>query len=134
MPRLDQYHYYVVNALEAAGWTISKKQFSLEIGERDVFPDILAWKDPTQRVIVEVKVLKERESLVHQMTGIIGQYLLYRLAIEENNGNETLYLGLIFEDYQTMFKNPLGEIVKRKLGIKLIVVDVFTEEIVTWLE
>ncbi|MBZ0306889.1 MAG: XisH family protein [Anaerolineae bacterium] len=134
MPALDQYHFYVVNALESAGWKVADKQFSLEVGERDLYPDILAEKGETQRIVVEVKTYNKMRSLIHQLEETVGQYILYQIALAENKLSFPLYLAMIAEDFQGIFSEPIGQRVIQKVGIKLIVIGVFTEEIIQWLE
>ena len=54
----------------------------------------------------------------------IGQYVLYRLLLEQVDPERELYLAVADTTFDGIFSEPIGELVMRELPMKLLIVDV----------
>lgn len=63
----------------------------------------------------------------------MGQYVIYRALFEEYSIEFPLFLAVLRSAYEGILSEPLGEIVRRRLHVKIIVFDEDAEEIVEWL-
>ena len=106
MPRKDKYHDAVRTALEKDGWTITDDPLMVQAGDKDFYIDlgaekfIAAIKDD-DRIAVEIKTLAQK-AMVFDYYQSLGQYLVYRLALERSQQERTLYMAVpenAFEDY-----------------------------------
>lgn len=139
MPASDLNHNVVVRSLANAGWAIIKEHYSVAIGEqkdeiRRLYIDILAESQFEQVILIEVKSLEP--SPVHQFMQMVGQYLVYRSALDYLNIKTPLYVAISEKDYATIIKHPLGEYVMEqtlKNPVPLIIYDPVKEEITQWI-
>ncbi|MBZ0316801.1 MAG: XisH family protein [Anaerolineae bacterium] len=132
MPAKDRYHLEVVHALRQAGWQVSDKPLNIRIGERDLYPDILAWYEDGRQIVVEIKVFDSDYSAVHHLMEAAGQYSVYRAAIKKLGLNLPIYLAVSLEAYEGILTEPLGQLVISSLEIKLLLIDVELAEVVEW--
>jgi hypothetical protein len=63
----------------------------------------------------------------------IGQYVLYRLLLEQVDPERELYLAVADTTFDGIFSEPIGELVMRELPMKLLIVDVETVEVKRWI-
>lgn len=139
MPANDLNHDAVIHSLTKAGWSIVKEQYSLVIGEnadnlRRLYIDILAQSQSAQIVLIEVKSLAV--SPVHQFMQLVGQYVVYRSALDYLDDDTPLYVAISESDYETIVKHPLGKHVMEQTlrePIPLVIYDTVTEEILRWI-
>lgn len=139
MPASDLNHMAVVRSLTKAGWSIVKQQYSFVIGDdadnlRRLYVDILAESRLEQIVLIEVKSLGV--SPVHQFMQLVGQYIVYRSALDYLEDDTPLYVAISNVDYETMIEHPLGNRVMEhtlKEPIPLVIYDTRNEEIVRWI-
>jgi XisH protein len=139
MPANDLNHSAVIHSLIKAGWSIIKEQYSLVIGEnadnlRRLYIDILAQSQSEQIVLIEVKSLEV--SPVHQFMQLIGQYVVYRSALDYLENDTPLYVAISEGDYETIVTHPLGKhVMEQTLGepIPLVIYDTAKEEILRWI-
>ena len=73
-------------------------------------------------------------SPVDYLARTLGQYILYQSILEWNEETTPLYLAIPDLAYEGLFQEPIGQAVIRKTQMKLLVVDVIAEEIITWIE
>src|SRR5207247_10794285 len=87
MPAKDKYHDALRSALVKDGWTITDDPFRLVWGKRDFYVDlgaerIMAAERAGERIAVEVKSFLGA-SPMHDLELALGQFLLYRSILEE---------------------------------------------------
>ena len=63
----------------------------------------------------------------------IGQYVLYRLLLEQVDRERELYLAVANTAFDGIFSEPIGELVMRELPMKLLIVDVEAVEVKRWI-
>lgn len=139
MPNQDRQHPVVRRALIKAGWTILKEQVSLAIGTeqeitRRLYIDLLARSSVGQIVLIEVKGLAS--SPVHELMELIGQYLVYRAALNYLEAMTPLYVALPVTTYQSIVEHLLGQTVMQemlKTPIPFVLYDPDKEELVRWI-
>ncbi len=130
----DKYHNVVRLALEKAGWTITDDPFVLKVGETDLQIDlgaekVIAAELGQQKIAVEIKVFGQ-PSLVQAFHTAVGQYLNYRVNLEEYHPERELYLAVPQNVFETFFKTELAQRSVKRLQIKLLVFEPETEVIV----
>lgn len=136
MPNEDRHHAVVLRCLEKAGWSIVKEQEYISIGTRDntnrrLYIDIKAQRADKQLVLIEVKGLER--SPVHELMQLLGQYLIYRMALDYLDINIPLYIAISNRAYQDVIQHILGQEMMSRHAIPLLVFDVIEEEIVQWI-
>ncbi len=132
----DGIHYAVRRALEKENWTITNDPFYVESGGVSVEIDMeaekfIAAQKENVKILVEVKPLKNR-SLLYDFHSAIGQYIDYQGIINDEKLEQILYLAIPETVYIEMQLKPFYE--RRLMGnhIKLIIVDIQNENIITW--
>src|SRR3569832_1996582 len=63
----------------------------------------------------------------------IGQYVLYRLLLELVDPDREVYLAVADTTFDGIFSEPIGELVRRELPMKLLIVDVEAVEVKRWI-
>ena len=63
----------------------------------------------------------------------IGQYVLYRLLLEQVDSERELYLAVANTTFDGIFSEPIGELVMRELPMKLLIVDIEAVEVKRWI-
>jgi hypothetical protein len=85
MPNKDLTHDIVVRTLVKAGWQILDENYYLSVGtltdQRRLFIDIKA-QHHLQLISVLIEVKNLEKSPVHELMGMIGQYIVYRAALD----------------------------------------------------
>ncbi|WP_044208776.1 XisH family protein [Coleofasciculus chthonoplastes] len=137
MPARDFYHDAVKTALIKAGWTITNDPLRLKWGVRELFVDLgvtklIAAQKAEQRIAVEIKGFTN-PSVVADLEQALGQYLIYRAILEEIQPNYLLYLAIRQMTYQGIFNEPLGELIRQKYRVNLLIFNNQKQEIVQWL-
>ena len=137
MPAVDRYQGVVVNALQKAGWQVVDSPHIIRIERRSIFVDLTAQRTnedfDQQIVILEVKGFEDR-SAVHNLEEAVGQYMIYRALLDEIGIRYPLYLAVPILAFNGILSERIGQVVRKRLGIKLLVFDVSSEEIVQWLD
>jgi len=136
MPNIDRYHSIVLRCLEKAGWSIIKEQEYISIGilnetNRRLYIDIKAQKDNLQLVLIEVKGLER--SPVHELMELLGQYLIYQMALDYLSIEIPLYIAIPDVAYQDIIQHILGQEMMSRYAIPLLIFDPIQEEIVKWI-
>lgn len=133
MPAKDAYHDIVVTALKKDGWLMVKEQLPLTISTRTLWVDIKAGKIATNDIIiVEIKGFEKIRSPMDYLENVVGQYMVYRVILEEKHLNYPLYLAIPHQAYSSLFAEEIVKLIINKLDIKLLVFDTNLEEIVLW--
>jgi len=83
MPAKDIYHDTVKNALIKEGWTITNEQYKLMIGEKRLYPDLVAIRANRgqEKIIIEIKSFTGKSD-VKDLEQALGQYVLYQHVLE----------------------------------------------------
>lgn len=136
MPALDYCHPHIARALEKDGWALVET-IRVATAMRTVYIDMEATRNingASQRmVLAEIKCFPDRDSTTRELYTAIGQYLIYRTMLAENDVQIPLYLVVPEKVYDTIF----DAIVRRVMNdhnIMILVVDIETEAAVRWIE
>lgn len=137
MPAHDLYHNQVKHALVKDGWTITHDPFRLVWGRRDMFVDLgaerlIAAEKANQRIAVEVKSFLG-DSDMHDLEQALGQFILYRTVLGQREPDRTLYLAVPHLVLQTIFDEPIGQLLVQQGIVQLVGFDATSEEIVQWI-
>jgi hypothetical protein len=133
----DQCHFQIVHALEKEGWTVANKQTRLYSETRQVFIDIYAEKrangSAKNVLLSEVKCFAGSGDNTREIYTAIGQYLVYRSLLAELQIAIPLYLAIPLLAYESLFE-PAARRVVQESRIKLLIVNVDTEEVAQWID
>lgn len=136
MPNIDHYHIIVLRCLENAGWSIVKEQEYISIGTQDntnrrLYIDIKARRNDDQLVLIEVKGLER--SPVHELMELLGQYLIYQIALDYLSIEIPLYIAIPEIAYQNIIQHVLGQEMLSRYSVPFLIFDPIQEEIIEWL-
>lgn len=136
MPIKDEHHDIVIHCLKKAGWTILNEQEYLSIGtssetHRRLYIDIQAQSNQDQIILIEVKSLDR--SPVHQLMELLGQYLVYRVALDYLAISTPLYVAVPQSAYQSVIQHVLGQEIMNQYAIPFVIYDPVEEEIREWI-
>jgi hypothetical protein len=137
MPAHDSIHDAVVNALRKEGWTITDDPLTIEYGDLYLFVDLGATRPGTnggepELIAVEAKSFPSK-SKVTDLQQAVGQYVVYRTFLRRIEPARVLYLAISEEVSEKVFQPETGELVRSDMGIRLVVVNLKTQEVVRWL-
>lgn len=138
MPARNIYHDAVIDALVAGGWTITHDPLRLKIGNRALYVDlaaerpVIAAERGTDKVAVEVQSFAG-PSAVADLEQALGQYVLYRSALARHEPDRLLFLAVPAAVYDGVLSEPLGEYARADLGLRVLVFNPGTREVVRWI-
>jgi hypothetical protein len=135
VPAKDRYHDTVVRALTKAGWTVTAQQVAVAVPGRRLWIDLRATKVTDSLVVlIEVKGFEHMPSPVDYLAAAVGQYVLYRAALDYVRVATPLYLAVPTAAYGGILSGePLGQQAIAAAGLRMVVFDPTTEEIVQWI-
>jgi hypothetical protein len=138
MSAKDVYHEVVKSALIKAGWTITHDPFPLSYGKRDMYVDlgaekVIAAERGEHKIAVEVKSFLGK-SEVEDTRNAVGQYLVYKIVMDETEPSRELFLALPHDAWTEIFDEPFGQLLIEKFQIHLFSFDPIKGEIVQWSE
>jgi hypothetical protein len=135
MPAVDQCEPQVIRALDKAGWQIMNRPYSIKlVGRRGyVFADLRLRSHDQEIIVVEAKCFADPDGWLEELYRSIGQYMLYRNALRLRELPQSLYLTVPTRAYQQLFLLPAVQATVNEAKIKLIVIDLDREVIVSWL-
>jgi hypothetical protein len=136
MPARDIFHQAVRAALVKEGWTITHDPLPIPYGGIDLYIDLgaerlLGAERGDERIAVEIKGFLA-PSLVSEFHTALGQFLNYRLVLEQQDPGRQLFLAVPFDTYTTFLTQPFPQLAIQRHTIKLIVYDSDREEITLW--
>ena len=137
MSAKDIVHEIVRQALEKDGWVITHDPLFLRVSENiGMFLDLAANKviianRETLKIAVEVKSFVGL-SAVTDFHLAIGQFLNYRLALEELEADRILYLAIPDDIYHNFFQDSFIQKVIDNYSIKLLIINTQQGEILLW--
>lgn len=136
MAARDMFHAAVKAALQKDGWTITHDPLPMPYGGIDLYIDLgaerlLAAERGSERIAVEIKSFLTT-SLVTEFHAALGQFLNYRLVLEEQDPGRRLFLAIPFDTYHTFFVQPFPQLAIQRHQVSLVVYDAEQEEITSW--
>lgn len=138
MSARDKFHQLVRTALENEGWTITHDPYHIDLGFVDFYIDLgaellLAAMKDREKIAVEIKTFLA-PSTISDFHTALGQFINYRIALEDNDPDRSLYLAVPSEIYLRFFQQSFIQKVVRKNQILLLVYDTETKEISQWIK
>lgn len=138
MPKLDQYHGPVKQALIKDGWTITDDPFTMKFGKMRLFADlgaekVIAAEKSGRRIVVEIKVFGG-PSPVADLEQALGQYGLYRTVLKHSGEDRELILAVAKDVYDDLFRQTAVQLVVSDHQLKLLVFEPDQAEIVQWIQ
>lgn len=136
MPEKDIFHDAVKNSLIKDGWKITHDPLFIQFGGVELYIDlgaeeIIAAEKDGQKIAVEIKSFIAA-SVVAEFHKALGQFLNYRVALEDQDPDRILYLAVPLDTYKAFFTLEFSQIVIQRFQLRLIVYDVEKEVIVKW--
>ncbi len=138
MSAKDKYHDCVKIGLEKQGWEITDDPFKIKYGTEDKISidlgaeRILAARKGKEKIAVEIKSFLN-DSAIFDFHLALGQFLNYRLVLEEVEPERILYLAVPLASYNSFFYRDLPQASIKKYQVKLLIYDYIHEEIVKWI-
>lgn len=137
MPAKDAFHELVKIALEIEGWTITHDPYHIDLGFVDFYIDLgaerlIAATKNGEKIAVEIKTFLSA-STISEFHTAIGQFINYRIALEEEDADRKLYLAVPLDIYKRFFKYPFIQTVIRRNQIPLLVYNIEKQEVAQWI-
>ena len=134
MPAKDHYHDTVKRALIKDGWIIVQEQVYLSDNYRHVWVDLSARRETEATLIlIEIKGFEGFSSLLDALMSALGQYVVYKAMLDYLNLTEPLYLAIPRTAHEGIFQAPVAQQAIQNLGVRLLVFDPVSEEVVLWI-
>ena len=132
----DLFHGAVRRALEKEGWTITNDPLFLNFGGVQMFIDlgaeqIMGAERNGEKIAVEIKSFIGF-SATTEFNSALGQFLKYKLALEEEEPARTLYLAIPLDAYRSFFSLELPRRLVERYQVRLIIYNPKEEEIFKW--
>ncbi len=137
MPKRDLFHEAVKNGLIKEGWTITDDSLTFRIDGINISIDLGAEKvigaeKDGKKIAVEVKSFISPSPLTDFHTAL-GQFLTYRLFLEEEEPDRQIYLAVPEDTYNFFFQKDIIQKSVKINELKIIVYDSLSEEIDLWI-
>lgn len=127
----------VRDALENDGWTITQDPYHIDLGFVDFYIDLgaerlIAATKGNEKIAVEIKTFLA-PSTISEFHTAIGQFINYRIALEEDAPERLLYLAVPLDIYKRFFKYPFIQTVIHRNQVPLLVYDTERQEVIQWI-
>ncbi len=137
MSARDRFHALVRIALEKEGWVITHDPYHIDLGFVDFYIDLgaellLAATKDDRKIAVEIKTFLAT-STISEFHTAIGQFINYRIALEDDDPERWLYLAVPLDVYKRFFRYPFIQTVIVRNKIPLLVYDTEKQEIAEWI-
>jgi hypothetical protein len=137
MPAKDMFHQLVRTALENEGWTITHDPYHIDLGFVDFYIDLgaerlIAATRDDEKIAIEIKTFLAA-STISEFHTAIGQFINYRIALEEEDADRRLYLAVPLDIYKRFFRYPFIQTVIRRNQIPLLVYNIEKQEVAQWI-
>lgn len=137
MPARDSSHEAVQQAVINDGWVITDDPYVISYGDRFLFIDLGASRfigicRGDQRIAIEIKQFKG-QSQVTDLEEAIGQYLLYKILLNQVDPDRDLYLAISETTYNDIFREPIGQLAIVEIPLKLLIINIEHQEIIQWI-
>jgi hypothetical protein len=138
MPAHDVFHDAVKQGLIKEGWTITHDPYVVQFGGMDQYIDLAAERligaeRGDQRIAVEVKSFS-RPSVVTEYHAALGQFLNYRMMLDQKDPDRVLYLAVPIDTFELFFSLLFTQTSVQRHGVHLIVYDPESEALVQWIK
>ncbi|MEH2282735.1 MAG: XisH family protein [Nostoc sp.] len=136
MPAKDAFHTVVKTALEKDGWLITHDPYTLQAGTLELYIDlgaekIIAAEKKGQKIAVEIKSFLS-PSKITELYAALGQFIIYRIALQKQEANRTLYLAVPSTVYNEFFILPFIQSVIQINQLCLVIYNIEQEVIDQW--
>jgi len=136
MSARDIFHNAVKIALEKDGWIITHDPLALEFGLGSLYVDlgaerIIAAERSNEKIAVEIKSFLSG-SAVSEFHTALGQYLNYRLLMQDQYTEYKLYLAVPSSAYESFFQLPFVQSTIQQYQLKLAIYIPEKQEIIKW--
>ena len=136
MPALVVYHNVVKQALVKDGWVITHDPLHLRWGRKDMYVDLgakqlILAEQAVRKIAVEVKSFIS-DSEMQAFRDAIGQFAIYRSVLRRTYPEYVLFLAVRDVTYNSLFEEPIGQLMIEDEKLKLIVFDAEQAEILQW--
>lgn len=135
----DKFHHAVKRGLEKQDWEITHDPLRLEFGLDDRLEidlgaqQVIGAQRPGEKIAVEIKSFLN-DSAMLDFHLALGQFLNYRLVLDEIEPSRTLYLAVPRTAHETFFIRDLPKLAIQKYQLKLIVYDPKEEIVLQWIK
>ncbi len=138
MAAKDRFHEAVKQALLKEQWVITADPLILKIDRVKFEIDLAAEKvfaaqKAGQKIAVEIKSFLNT-SVVTDFHSALGQFLNYRLGLQMNEPDRTLYLAIPLDIFESFFQERFTQEAVRHYQVKLLVYEPIQEVIIEWKE
>ena len=137
MSARDTFHELVKTALQNEGWIITHDPYHIDLGFVDFYIDLgaeqlLAAFKNDEKIAVEIKSFLAA-STISEFHTAIGQFINYRIALEDSDPERLLYLAVPLDVYKRFFQFSFIQTVIQRNQIPLLVYDTEKKEITKWI-
>jgi hypothetical protein len=138
MAAKDKFHEEVKRALIKDQWTVTDDPLKISSEEQDFEIDFgaerLIWAERgVEKIAIEVKSFLN-SSAITDFYGAWGQFSTYRLALQRQDPERTLYLAVPEDAYERFFRSPFMQVAIAEFNLLLIVYEPKREVIVQWIK
>lgn len=132
----DIFHDAVRNGLEKEGWIITDDPLRIKAGGANMEIDlgaekVIAAERGESKIAIEIKSFIGASNISDFHTAV-GQFINYRVALEEVQPERMLYLGVPIGVYRQFFSLPFVQTVIKRFQITLVIYDPVGEVILEW--
>jgi hypothetical protein len=136
MAAKDLFHDAVKQALLKEQWVITADPLTIKIEgvrfEIDLAAEkVFAAEKAGRKIAVEVKSFLSNSALT-EFHAALGQFLNYRLALQMNEPDRTLYLAVPFDTFDTFFQERFVQEAVRLYQLKIVVYEPIKEVFIEW--
>lgn len=137
MPAKDVFHDQVKIALLKDGWDVTDDPLRLEWDDTPLYVDLgaerlLLAEKGAEKIAVEIKSFLSK-SEIEDLKNAIGQFVLYRAALAEQEPERRLFLAVRETVYQSLFSAPKTRALCQREQIGLPIFDPQTAEVIQWI-
>lgn len=138
MPRRDKYHSAVRTALENDGWIITDDPLTLQVGKREIYIDlgaervVIAAVKEGEQIAVEIKSLLGKSYFVDYYQSL-GQFLVYRLALQKAQSDRILYLAIPISAHAEFVEIDLFQDAWKAFSVNLLIFDEKEKQLLQWI-
>jgi XisH protein len=132
----DAFHTLVKTALDKEGWLITHDPYTLQAGTLELYIDlgaekVIAAEKQGQKIAVEIKSFLS-PSKITELYAALGQFIIYRIALQKKEANRTLHLAVPSTVYNEFFVLPFIQSVIQINQLCLVIYNIEQEVIDQW--
>lgn len=140
MAQQDRDHHIVIQALKAAGWTVTHPQgiatrFAGKRGTVDIGAEIYEAEKGNRKIAVEVKNYPPTgNGVMGEFQRNVGQHLMYKEWFEENEPDREVYTAIPKATYDGFLSNQESQHFLRKHEIKMFTYNPDSQTLDKWID